>query len=391
MNHVMPVYNRLPIALTHGKGVFVYDENNNEYLDALSGIGVTSLGHCHPAVVEAIEEQAHKIIHTSNIFQIPEMEKLADELTQITGMENIFFSNSGAEANEAAIKLARLYGHQKDIEIPHIIVVEKGFHGRTLANISASGNRKIQAGFEPLVQGFFRAPYNDIAAIKNIATHHHDIVAIWVEPILGNAGIQIPDSNYLAELRKICDENGWLLMLDEIQTGLCRTGKFYAYQHQDIVPDILTSAKALGNGIPIGACLASGAAAGLFQPGKHGSTFGGNPFACHVARAVIKTMQQEEIAANAAKVGSYLLHQLQERFANIENVKAIRGKGLMIGIELDRPCREVYHHALKQNLIFSVTAQKVIRLLPPLIYSNENADMLVDRLEKTLQSYLGSN
>lgn len=384
---LMSAYRRLPVNFTHGKGCWIYDDKGNEYLDALAGIAVTALGHCHPNIVAAIKEQADKILHISNLFLIEESEKLAQALMPLAKMDKVFFSNSGAEANEAAIKLARLHGHEQGIDSPKIIVMDKAFHGRTLACISASSSKKIQAGYEPLLPGFMRAPFNNLDAIKTIAQEDKTVVAILLEPIPANSGIIMPDANYLTQLRQLCDENNWLLMLDEIQTGMGRTGKFYAYQHESIVPDVISSAKALGNGIPIGACMAKGKAADLFQPGMHGSTFGGNPFASHVARAVLDTFEAENIVANAHKVGEFLQNQLHESLNNIEEVKAIRGKGLLIGIELNKPCRDIYTIALKHKLIFSVTAEKVIRIVPPLILSESQAAEIVQRLTVTIKEF----
>lgn len=385
---LMTVYKRLPVSFERGEGVWLFDQKGEKYLDALSGIGVCALGHAHPAVTQAIIEQAEKVLHTGNIFTIAEQEALAHELTEFAGMERVFFANSGAEVNEGAIKLARLYGHQRGIENPSIIVFEKAFHGRTLATLSASANRKIQAGYEPLVSGFIRAPYNDLNALNAIAHNSKNIVAIFLEPVLGNAGVIVPDDDYLPGIRKLCDQHQWLMMLDEIQTGVGRTGRNYAYQHYaDATPDILTSAKALANGIPIGAVMAKGAASELFEYGRHGSTFGGNPFCCHVARAVLQTIIKEKIAENAAKVGSYLLEQLKQALDGHEHVVAVRGKGLMIGVELDKPCRELYQLGLEQRLLFSVAAESSIRLLPPLILTKEQADMIVERLVKCINQF----
>ncbi len=384
---LMPAYSRLAVNFTHGKGCWIFDDKGNQYLDGLAGIAVSALGHCHPNIVAAIKEQADKLIHISNTFVIEETELLANELMTLTKMDKVFFGNSGAEANEAAIKLARLYGHANQVENPEIIVMDKAFHGRTLATLSASSSRKIQAGFEPLVTGFVRAPFNDIKAIKKIATQRKHIVAILLEPIPANSGIIIPQDNYLSELRKICDEHQWLLMLDEIQSGVGRTGKFYAYQHEPIIPDVVSSAKALANGIPIGACMARGDIKDLFQSGKHGSTFGGNPFAAHVARAVLKTFREEKVVENAEKIGSYLLKSLKECLADFNHVKAIRGKGLLIGIELDKPCKNIYEIGLQNKVLFSVTAENVIRVVPPLIISQQEVDILVERLTKTIKTF----
>ena len=384
----MTTYNRLPVNFTHGEGASLFDANDNEYLDALAGIAVCGLGHAHPALTAAICEQAEKLLHTSNLYGINLQQQLADQLTSLSGMDSVFFGNSGAEANEAAIKLARLYGHQKGIDKPAIIVMDNSFHGRTMATLSATGNRKVQAGFEPLVQGFVRVPYNDVAAIKSVAENNNDIVAILVEPIQGESGISIPEANYLNELRTICDDNGWLLMLDEIQTGMGRTGKWFAFQHNNIQPDVITLAKALGNGVPIGACIARGEAASTFTPGTHGSTFGGNPLACRAAMAVIDTIQQEDLLNNAQTIGQYLVDGFRDRLANIDGIQDIRGKGLMIAIELDRDCGELVQVALDKKLLINVAGGNRVRLLPPLIINQQQADQIIEIVSDIIQSFL---
>ena len=384
----MTTYNRLPVNFTHGEGASLFDANDNEYLDALAGIAVCGLGHAHPALTAAICEQAEKLLHTSNLYGINLQQQLADQLTSLSGMDSVFFGNSGAEANEAAIKLARLYGHQKGIDKPAIIVMDNSFHGRTMATLSATGNRKVQAGFEPLVQGFVRVPYNDVAAIKSVAENNNDIVAILVEPIQGESGISIPEANYLNELRTICDDNGWLLMLDEIQTGMGRTGKWFAFQHNNIQPDVITLAKALGNGVPIGACIARGEAASTFTPGTHGSTFGGNPLACRAAMAVIDTIQQEDLLNNAQTIGQYLVDGFRDRLANIDGIQDIRGKGLMIAIELDRDCGELVQLALDKKLLINVAGGNRVRLLPPLIINQQQADQIIEIVSDIIQSFL---
>lgn len=377
-NTLMNTYGRLPVEFARGQGVWLYDETGNAYLDALSGIGVCALGHAHPVVTQAICEQAGKLVHTSNLYHISTQEKLADKLAEVSGMSNCFFANSGAEANEAAIKLARLYGHKKGIETPSIIVFETAFHGRTMATLTASGNRKIQAGFEPLVSGFIRAPFDDVDAIKNIARNNHNVVAILVEPVQGEGGLHIPSSDFLDELRAICDKHDWLLMLDEVQTGNGRTGKYFAYQHYNWMPDVVTTAKGLGNGVPIGACLADSKVADVFQPGNHGSTFGGNPLACAAALATVTTIVDGGFVDNAAEMGSYLVQQFLQRLSDNEHVIEIRGMGLMIGIELDQECPQLVSQALDKGALINVTAGSVIRLLPPLIITQEEADKLVD-------------
>lgn len=346
--HIMSTYNRLPVQFQRGEGVWLWDSENRQYLDALSGIAVCGLGHAHPAVARAIAEQAATLIHTSNLYNIALQEQLADKLCALSGMDRVFFSNSGAEANEAAIKIARLFGHSRGINSPAIIVMERSFHGRTLATLTATGNRKVQAGFEPLVQGFIRVPYNNLDAIKTVAANSQNVAAILLEPIQGEGGINVPDAGYLDGIRAICDDNNWLMMLDEIQTGMGRTGKWFAYQHGNAKPDVVTLAKALGNGVPIGACMASGKAADMMQPGSHGTTFGGNPLACRAAIAVLESMEQEQCVANAGKLGAHLLTGFSAALAGLNGVIDIRGLGLMIGIELDRPCGELVRKAIEQ-------------------------------------------
>lgn len=377
---LMHTYGRLPVTFEHGEGVWLFDTDGKRYLDALSGVAVNALGHGHPALVQAIQQQAAKLIHTSNIYSIQRQSELGETLRAVSGMQNVFFCNSGAEANEAAIKLARLYGHKKNIDKPVIIVTEQSFHGRTMATLTASGSRKIQAGFEPLVAGFTRAPFADIEALQTIGRNNPDVVAVLIEPIQGEGGINIPPPGFLKQLRQLCDERGWLLMLDEVQTGNGRTGTFFAYQHDGILPDIVTTAKGLGGGMPIGACLAQGPAAELFQPGNHGSTFGGNPLACAAALAVVNTINEQDLCANAAKQGEYLLAQLRERLSGVDGVVAIRGQGLMLGIELIKPCGDIVKAALSKGLLINVTADKVIRLLPPLIWQQEHSEQLLDIL-----------
>lgn len=383
----MNTYGRLPISFSHGKGVYLYDTEGNEYLDAISGIGVNALGHAHPAVTAAITAQADKLIHTSNLYGIEKQTMLAETLCKLSGMDNVFFSNSGAEANEAAIKIARLYGHNRGIENPSIVVMENAFHGRTLATLTASGNRKIQAGFEPLLSGFIRAPYGDIQSLHTIAANNPGVVAVLVEPIQGEGGINMLPESYLRELRALCDQQQWLMMLDEVQTGNGRTGTYFAYQHDDILPDVVATAKGLGNGLPIGACLAHGEAAAVFQPGNHGSTFGGNPLICAGVQAVVDTIIEQKLADNARLLGDHLLEQLHARLANNPAVKAIRGKGLMIGIELDRPCGELVNLIREQGILINVTAGNVVRLLPPLIIDRAQADRLLDTVIDSITAF----
>lgn len=389
----MKTYAPLDVTFEHGEGAYLWDTNNEKYLDALCGIAVCGLGHAHPAVTKTISEQAAKLLHTSNLYQIDKQQHLADQLCEVSGMSRVFFSNSGAEANEAAIKIARLYGHKNNIDNPGIIVMDNSFHGRTMATLSATGNRKVQAGFEPLVQGFIRAPYNNIEAIKNIAENNNDVVAILVEPIQGEGGINIPDQDYLNQLREICDQRNWLLMLDEIQTGMGRTGEWFAFQHNNIQPDVMTLAKALGNGVPIGACLANEKAGEVLQPGNHGSTFGGNPLMCATASTVIDTIKSDGLQKNANEIGQYMVNAFKEKLGSLDGVREIRGMGLMIGIELDNDalqheCADFVKLALEQKLLINVTAGSVIRLLPPLILDQQQADTIVNTISDLVTASL---
>lgn len=387
--HLMTTYARLPVSFVRGEGAWLWDEQGKKYLDALAGVAVCVLGHAHPSVTRALCEQAAQLIHTSNWYRIPLQEQLADALCRLSGMDKVFFCNSGAEANEAAIKLARLYGHKRKILNPTLIVMEGSFHGRTLATLTATGNRKIQAGFEPLVHGFNRVPYDDLDAVRQVAEHNKEVVGILVEPVQGEGGINVPAPGYLKGLREICDERGWLLILDEIQTGLGRTGRMFAFEHEGIVPDVLTLAKGLGNGVPIGACLARGEAAHLFTPGSHGSTFGGNPLACRAALAVLETIEREGLATRAARLGARLLAQLREALAGVPGVVAVRGLGLMLAIALDRPCKELMERALARGLLLNVTADSVVRLLPPLTLSEAEADLLARECAALVREFLG--
>lgn len=386
-SHIMPTYGRLPVTFERGSGVWLWDTDNKRYLDALAGIAVCNLGHAHPAVHRAICEQSETLVHTSNVYGIAAQESLADRLIDKSGMDNVFFSNSGAEANEAAIKLARLYGHQRHIENPAIIVMEKSFHGRTLATLSATGNPKVQQGFAPLVEGFVRVLYNDIDAIEQAIGQHGNIVAILVEPVQGEGGVNIPASDYLNRIRNLCDQYNLLMMLDEIQTGIGRTGKFLAYQHNSIVPDVCTLAKALGNGVPIGACLAHGKAAQLFSAGSHGSTFGGNPLACSAALAVLATLDHENLIEQVEQKGTAIHDGFAKQLGDNPHVVDIRHKGLMIGIELDAPCAELVKSALQQGLLINVTSEKTIRLLPPLIIDDQQINQLVETLSALIQEH----
>lgn len=389
---LMNTYNRLSVAFDYGQGAWIYDTDGHKYLDALSGIAVTGLGHAHPAVTEAICQQAGKLIHCSNLYTIPLQQQLAEKLTQVSGMDNVFFGNSGAEANEAAIKLARRYGHSRQIEKPAIIVMENAFHGRTLATLSATGNRASQAGFEPLVSGFIRAPFNNLEAVKQILRSNTNVVAIMVEPIQGEGGIQVPDNNYLENLRAICDEHELLLILDEVQTGNGRTGRYFAYQHTSILPDVVTTAKGLGNGFPIGACLARGKAAEIFSPGTHGTTYGGNPMACAAALAVINTIEQDKLCQHAASLGQYILDSFHIQLADKPYIKEIRGKGLMIGIELKEAGTELAVLAKVKGVLLNITGGgRVVRLLPPLIMNQTEADLLVNTVSNLIRIYAGED
>ncbi len=376
MTALMPTYARLPVTFSHGEGVHLFDTEGRRYLDGIAGIGVNALGHAHPAVIAAIRAQADKLVHTSNLYRIEAQEQLAQQLTAIAGMENCFFGNSGAEANEAAIKLARQFGHQREIAKPAIIVLEGAFHGRTLATLSATGNRKIQAGFEPLVSGFIRAPRNDIEALRQIALNNPDVVAVLAEPIQGEGGVLPLQQEYLQQVRELCDEQQWLLMLDEVQTGNGRTGTYFAYQDLGFSPDVVTTAKGLGNGVPIGACMSRGAAAGVLQAGQHGSTYGGNPLVCSAALAVVTTIDNDKLCSNATAMGQLIGDVLRDDPRLSERIGDIRGKGLMLGIELNEPCGELVAQGLAAGLLINVTADKTLRLLPPLIINAEEATAL---------------
>jgi acetylornithine aminotransferase len=376
--HLMNTYLPLPVAFVRGEGAWLWDDDGKRYLDAISGLGVCALGHAHPELTRVISDQAGILIHTGNLVRIPWQEQLADSLASITGMDRVFFGNSGAEAVECALKITRIIGHERGFGNPGVIVMENSFHGRTMAALSATGSRKAQAGFEPLVSGFVRAPFGNATAIESIARHSSEITAIMVEPIQGEAGVRVPESGYLARLRSICDEQGWLLIVDEIQSGLCRSGKWYAHQYEGIVPDILTTAKALANGLPIGACVASGAAAEAFTPGRHGSTFGGNPLVSRAACAVLDIMKSEDLDARAGRMGEGIMGAFRQRLGNHPRVRDIRGRGLMIGIEIDTDVNHLKQQALAAGVLLNVTQDRVIRLLPPLIIDDEQAGRLVD-------------
>ena len=390
MSKMMDTYARQPVTFEKGEGVWLWAKDGKKYLDALSGVAVNGLGHTHPKLIKAINEQISRLIHVSNVYHIAEQEKLAEKLTSIAHMDNVFFCNSGCEANEAAIKLARLYGHQNGIDTPEIIVMEKAFHGRTMATLSATGNRKTQAGFEPLVGGFIRVAFDDLEAIQQIASRKNNVVAILVEPIQGEGGINIPSNiqNYLKGLREICDQHHWLLMLDEVQSGIGRTGKWFAHQHTAIQPDVMTLAKGLGSGVPIGACLARGKASQVFTPGKHGSTFGGNPLATAAGYATLNIIEEDKLCSHASKMGALINEEFTKHLKDCTQVKVIRNLGLMIGIELDQPCGDLTKLALDEGLLINVTADKVIRLLPPLVINEAEAKELVERLSQVIKNFL---
>lgn len=386
-SHLMRAYARQPISFTRGSGARLWDANDVEYLDAIAGVAVTSLGHAHPEIAAVIAEQAGLLLHTSNVFRIDWQEQLGERLCALAGMQRVFFCNSGAEANETALKLARLHGHRRQVAQPQILVMENGFHGRTLATLSATGNPAKQQGFEPLMPGFLRVPYDDIEAVRSAADQAPGIVAVLIEPVQGEGGIRVASADYLRQLRALCDERGWLLMIDEIQAGMGRTGAWFGHQHAGITPDVMTLAKALGNGFPIGACLARGGAADLFSPGQHGSTFGGNPLACRVGCTVLDIMARDSMPQRAAVLGDRLLTGLQKTLGNHPNVLAIRSQGLMAGIELDRSCKELVGRALEeQRLLITVTRDTTIRLLPPLICDEAQIDDIVARIAPLLSS-----
>lgn len=388
--HLMNTYGRQPVTFVKGEGVWLTDTAGDRYLDALSGVAVNGLGHSHPKFVAALNAQISRLIHVSNIYQIAEQAALADQVAALSGMDRVFFCNSGCEANEAAIKLARLYGHNKGIDHPEIIVMEQSFHGRTMATLSATGNRKVQAGFEPLVSGFVRVPFDDLAAVQAIAERKNNVVAILVEPVQGEGGIHIPASlsGYLQGLRSLCDAQGWLLMVDEVQSGVARTGTWFAFQHANILPDVMTLAKGLGSGVPIGACVARGVAAETFTPGKHGSTFGGNPLASAAGLATLDIIASEHLRENAVTVGGYIREQFTQALQGQAGVVTVRNAGLMIGIELDKPCGELVKQALAAKVLINVTSERVIRLLPPLIMTQQEADVLVSRLSPLIIQFL---
>ena len=385
MKNLMNTYSRLPVTFAKGEGVWLWDDQGNKYLDALAGIAVCGIGHSHPKLVKAISEQAGTLIHTSNLYHIDKQDKLAKKLAILSGLNKSFFCNSGAEANEAAIKLARLYGHNRGIDQPTIIVMENSFHGRTMATLTASGNRKVQAGFEPLLTGFARVPFNDLDAIAQVSVHNKNVVAILVEPYQGEGGVNVPQANYLKGLRQICDENSWLLMLDEVQCGIGRSGKWFAFQNSEIVPDVITLAKSLGSGVPIGACIAGNVAGDIFKPGNHASTFGGNPLACTAAITTLDIIEEENLMCNALEQGNFIRKNLLKKLENLSHVTQIRGHGLMIGIELTKPCGELVTKALEQGLLLNVTSDKVVRLLPPLVIKQNESEQIIDMVSTLIE------
>lgn len=386
----MNTYARLPVTFVKGEGVWLWDDRGERYLDALSGVAVCGLGHCHPRLAKAICEQASTLIHTSNLYRIEKQERLAERLVTLSGMDNAFFCNSGAEANEAAIKLARLHGHNRGISLPTIIVMERSFHGRTMATLTASGNRKVQAGFEPLLSGFVRAPYNNLEAVAQVAANNKDVVAILVEPFQGEGGVNIPEAHYLQQLRALCDQNGWLLMLDEVQSGIGRSGKWFAFQHSQIMPDVITLAKGLGGGVPIGACLAKGVAADVFKPGNHASTFGGNPLACAAALETLQVIEDENLIGHAAEVGDFMRDRFKRQLADVSGVVQVRGQGLIVGVELAVPCVELVKRALERKLLINVTSDKVVRLLPAFVMQQREAEQVVDVTCELIKEFLNS-
>jgi acetylornithine aminotransferase len=388
MSHLMNTYNRQPVAFTHGKGCRLTDTEGKTYLDVLAGIAVNTLGHAHPAFVAALAEQAGRLLHVSNVYRVPQQEALADALAARSGLTEVFFCNSGCEANEAAIKLARMYGHKKGIDTPAMIVMENAFHGRTLATLSATGNRKVQAGFEPLVPGFLRTPYGDLEAVRQVVQHNANVTAVMLEVVQGEGGIQMVSPEFLRGVRQLCDEHGLLLICDEVQCGTGRTGKWFAYQHAGILPDVVTMAKGLGSGVPVGACLAGGRAAGVFAPGNHGSTFGGNPLATTAALKTIELMEAEGLLANAERIGAKIRSELVAAFAGVSGVVEVRGQGLMIGIELARPCGALVSRALEVGLLINVTHDYVIRLLPALIFGDAEVRELMEKLVPLVKDFL---
>ena len=386
--HTMNTYGRLPIALSHGQGCRVWDINGKPYLDALGGIAVNTLGHNHPKLVPALQDQIGKIIHSCNYYHVPNQEKLAEKLVELSGLTNVFFCSTGLEANEAALKLARKFGHDKGIEKPEIVVYEKAFHGRSIATLSATGNEKVQKGFGPLVEGFIRVPLNDVEALKKATEGNPNVVAVFLETIQGEGGVNPMRIDYLRQVRQLCDERDWLLMIDEVQCGMGRTGKWFAHQWAGIKPDVMPLAKGLGSGVPIGAVVAGPRAANIFQPGNHGTTFGGNPLAMRAGVETIRIMEEDGLLESAARVGAHLKGALERALEHQPGVKEIRGQGLMIGVELNKPCGALTQRAADKGLLISVTADSVIRLVPPLIMTSAEADEVVAILVPLIQQFL---
>jgi acetylornithine aminotransferase len=390
MSHLMNTYARLPVAFTHGQGAWLTGEDGQQYLDALAGIAVNGLGHAHPKLVAALAEQAGRLIHVSNIYRIREQEALADRLCALSGLDEVFFANSGSEANEGALKLVRFYGHKHGNPQAQTIVMEHAWHGRTLATLAATGSEKARKGFDPLPSGFIRVRYNDLGAVERAAAADPRVQAVWLEVLQGEGGIRVADADYLRALRKLCDERGWLLMVDEVQCGIGRTGKWFGYQWAGIRPDVITLAKGLGSGVPIGAVLAGGRATGTFGPGNHGTTFGGGPLACRAGLETLRIIEEEGLLANAAAMGARIRDGFAAAFKGVAGVVAIRGQGLMIGIELDRPCGELANQALASRLLINVTQERVIRLLPPLVIGALEADEIVGRLAPLVRAFLSA-
>lgn len=388
-NAVMQTYKRLPVAFESGSGVWLTDTGGNRYLDALAGIAVCGLGHAHPAVTEALARQAGKLVHTSNLYQVPLQEELAARLTELSGLDKVFFCNSGAEANEAAIKLCRRYAHEQGNASPRIITMLGSFHGRTMATLTATGNKKIKAGFDPLLEGFLHIPYNDIPALEQACRDHKDLAAVMVEPVLGEGGVVIPAAGYLKRIADICKREGLLLVIDEVQTGMCRTGRWFGFQHEGIKPDIVTLAKSLGNGVPIGACMATERAAAPMTPGSHGTTFGGSPLAASAALAVIRVMKENRLDVRSAELGRRMLDGFRKGLAGVPGIREIRGFGMMLGIELEKECAELVPAALQRGLLINVTADRVVRLLPPLVLSDGDADYIVSTVTELIRDFVG--
>lgn len=388
MSHLMNTYARLPVAFTHGKGARLYDTAGNEYLDALAGIAVNGLGHAHPKLTRALAEQVQRLIHTSNIYRVTEQEQLADRICALSGMDEVFFANSGSEANEGALKLVRFYGHKHGNPDAQTIVMEHAWHGRTLATLAATGSEKARKGFDPLPTGFIRVPYNDVAAIERVAAQDRRVQAVWLEVLQGEGGIRVADIDYVRALRRLCDERGWLLMVDEVQSGIGRTGRWFGYQWAGIQPDVITLAKGLASGVPIGAVVARGRAAGVLGPGNHGSTFGGSPLACRAGLETLRIIEEEDLMANAAALGERIRDGLRREIGALPGVRSIRGQGLMIGVELDRACGDLARQALEARLLINVTQERVIRLLPPLVISAQDADEIVARLGPLVRTFL---